>query len=351
MSDGSPRFYGDLARWWTLISPPEEYARLEQFIQGERCLSRFRGQLARRNACRNPWINNTNARFSKLFRTLRGQSVELTLDVTNLFHLFDSDWGNVRGIEATGLLGLVGYDPALGRGIYTLQIPHKRVLDAGCGSGRHSYYAAKYGADVWAVDLGQHVEVARRNTINCDRVHVIQADLHDLPFATESFDFIYSIGVLHHLPDPEAGFRSLLQYLKPGGEIQIYLYWEPEGQPIKTALLSAVAAIRKLTTRLPNAAIYSLSYPAAWLAFMFFVWPYRALRLIPQLRGLAERMPMKQYSNYPFRVCVNDQFDRFSAPIENRYTKAEVEEMLRRAGLKEINVQPNCSWGGSGKKV
>jgi SAM-dependent methyltransferase len=227
----------------------------------------------------------------------------------------------------------------------------KRVLDAGCGSGRHSYYAAKYGADVWAVDLGQHVEVARRNTAGCDRVHVIQADLHDLPFAPESFDFIYSIGVLHHLPDPETGFRGLLQYLKPGGEIQIYLYWEPEGQPVKTALLSAVAAIRRLTTRLPNAAIYALSYPAAWLAFISFVWPYRALRLIPQLRGLAERMPMKQYSNYPFRVCVNDQFDRFSAPIENRYTKAEVEDLLRRAGLEEINVQPNCGWGGSGRKA
>jgi hypothetical protein len=123
-------------------SSPEEYARLEQFIQGERCLSRFRGQLARRNTCRNSWINNTNARFSKLFRTLRGQSVELTLDVTNLLHLFDSDWGNVRGIEATGLLGMIGYDPALGRGIYTLQIPQKRVLEA--------------GASRWRMQLGAH---------------------------------------------------------------------------------------------------------------------------------------------------------------------------------------------------
>ena len=42
---------------------------------------------------------------------------------------------------------------------------------------------------------------------------------------------------------------------------------------------------------------------------------------------------MKQYARYPFRVCVNDQFNRLSAPIENRYTRAEVEAWLLRAGL------------------
>ncbi len=114
----------------------------------------------------------------------------------------------------------------------------KRVLDAGCGSGRHSHFAAKFGAEVVAVDLGPAVEVARRNTASFDSVQVIQCDLYSLPFAPESFDLIYSLGVLHHLPDPEAGFRNLLRYLKPGGEVQIYLYWKPEGQPLKRALLT-----------------------------------------------------------------------------------------------------------------
>ncbi len=113
----------------------------------------------------------------------------------------------------------------------------KKVLDAGCGNGRFAYYAAKYGAEVWAIDLGPAVEVARRNTEQVGEVQVVQADLHRPPFALESFDFIYSIGVLHHLPDPEQAFQNLLRYLKREGEIQIYLYWEPEGQPIKRALL------------------------------------------------------------------------------------------------------------------
>jgi ubiquinone/menaquinone biosynthesis C-methylase UbiE len=105
--------------------------------------------------------------------------------------------------------------------------------------------------------------VARENTKDSGRVQVVQADLHQLPFAYESFDFIYSIGVLHHLPDPEAAFQSLLRYLKPNGETQIYLYWHPEGQPIKRALLSLVAASRWVTTRLPHGAVHALAFPAA----------------------------------------------------------------------------------------
>jgi SAM-dependent methyltransferase/uncharacterized protein YbaR (Trm112 family) len=242
------------------------------------------------------------------------------------------------------------------RNFLEYQAPHgpeffqgKRVLDAGCGSGRHAYYAAQYGAEVWAIDLGPAVEVAWRNTAG-HAVHVVQADLYQPPFAPESFDFIYSLGVLHHLPDPEAGFRSLLPYLKPGGRVQIYLYWEPEGQPLKRALLSASSAARWLTTRLPHGAIYALSYPAAWLAFGLFVWPYRLMRRVPGLRPLAERVPMRQYARYPFRVCVNDQFDRLSAPIENRYARAEVEAWLRRAGLEDVSVRPNFGWVGTGRK-
>lgn len=224
----------------------------------------------------------------------------------------------------------------------------RRVLDAGCGSGRHAFYAARLGADVWAVDVGAAVEVARRNNAN-QGIEVIQADLYHLPFAPESFDFIYSIGVLHHLPEPEAAFHNLLRYLKPGGRIHIYLYWKPENQPLKQALLRSVNAMRRITTRLPHRLLYGLSYPAAAAAFAGFVWPHQILRAAG-LEKIAERLPMKQYAQYPFRVCVNDQFDRFSAPIENRYTRAEVQKWLERAGLEEIVLRPNFGWCATGRK-
>ena len=225
----------------------------------------------------------------------------------------------------------------------------RKVLDAGCGNGRFAYYASKYGADVWAIDLGPAVEVAKRNT-ESGNVNVVQADLHNPPFALESFDFIYSIGVLHHLPDPEVAFRNLLRFLKPGGEVQIYLYWKPERRPIKALLLSGITGARQLTTRLPHKAVYLLAYPAAVLAFLFFVWPYRILKRVPPFARLAEELPMKQYASFPFRVCVNDQLDRLSAPIENRYTRADVQNWLVRASLEAPRVGENFGWVATGRK-
>ena len=227
--------------------------------------------------------------------------------------------------------------------------PGKKILDAGCGNGRFAYYAAKYGAEVWAIDLGPAVEVARHNT-QSRNVHVVQADLHDPPFALESFDFIYSIGVLHHLPNPEAAFQNLLRFLKPGGIVQIYLYWKPEQRPIKAAMLSGVAAARRLTTRLPHGAVYALAYPTAMAAFTFFVWPYRILRRVPLFNRVAEDIPLKQYAALPFRVCVNDQLDRFSAPIENRYTRQDVQNWLARASLEAPSVGENFGWIATGRK-
>jgi SAM-dependent methyltransferase/uncharacterized protein YbaR (Trm112 family) len=259
---------------------------------------------------------------------------------------FGYEWSKFPEVHAEYERNFLDYHAPHGPGFFR----KKRVLDAGCGSGRHAYYSAKYGAEVWAVDLGPAVEVAHRNNRGLDSVHVVQADLYNLPFEPESFDYVYSLGVLHHLPDPEGGFRNLLRYLKPGGEVRIYLYWQAEGQPLKRALLAATSALRCLTVRLPYWAVYALAYPAAVAAFAVFVWPYRLLRRIPGLSPLAERIVMRQYGGYPFRVCVNDQFDRLSAPIENRYTKAQVVAWLERGGLEDVRVIPNFGWVASGRK-
>ena len=225
----------------------------------------------------------------------------------------------------------------------------KKVLDAGCGIGRHAYYAALYGAEVWAVDISDAVEVAARNT-RATGARVLQADLNHLPFQAESFDLVYSMGVLHHLPDMERALRYLLNFVKPGGEFRMFLYWGPEGQPLKSLLLKAVSALRMLTVRMPHRLLYPLSYAAAAVVWAGFVWPYRALRRVPALVRVADRIPLRQYSRYPFRTCANDQFDRLSAPLERRYSRAQVEQFLHSAGFDEVNVFQNFGWVAYGRK-
>lgn len=223
----------------------------------------------------------------------------------------------------------------------------KSLLDVGTGSGRHSHQAALLGAEVAAVDLGGSIDVARRNLPA--EVLTVQADAEDLPFEPASFDMVMSIGVLHHLPDPYRGFMSIVEYAKPGGHVHVYVYWQP---PLAAhrRILAAVTSLRRLTVRLPHRLLHLLCYPLAAALYATVVLPYRALRHRRRGRAIAECLPLKAYADYPFAVCVNDQFDRFSAPIENRYTRQEVEAWLRDAGLEEVQVLPHHGWIADGRR-
>jgi 2-polyprenyl-3-methyl-5-hydroxy-6-metoxy-1,4-benzoquinol methylase len=104
------------------------------------------------------------------------------------------------------------------------KIYEKLVLDAGCGMGRFAEVASRYGARVVGVDLSRAVESAHKNLGDRPNVQILQADLLQLPLRNGIFDFIHSIGVLHHTPNCEATFRKLVPLLKPGGRIVVWLY-------------------------------------------------------------------------------------------------------------------------------
>ena len=221
------------------------------------------------------------------------------------------------------------------------------LLDAGAGSGRHSHQAAEFGARVVAVELGEAVDVARANLPS--NVLTVQADVEDLPLAADAFDFVLSIGVLHHLPKTEQALAGLARHARPGGVVHVYLYWVPERR-LHRALLAAVTAARRVTTRLPLRVVHALSYPIAAVAYAACVLPYRTLRRFGPTRRLARGLPLKAYADYPFGVCVNDQYDRFSAPLERRFTAEDVEAMMRAAGLEKVRVLPNNGWVVTGRR-
>jgi SAM-dependent methyltransferase len=102
-------------------------------------------------------------------------------------------------------------------------------FDGGCGTGRFSIAMAKAGARrVVAVDLSEaSLEYLRRTMARyrLDNIEPLQQDVTDLSsFATGSFDFVASNGVLHHTPAPERGLTEHLRITKPGGRFWLYLY-------------------------------------------------------------------------------------------------------------------------------
>jgi hypothetical protein len=96
--------------------------------------------------------------------------------------------------------------------------------------------------------------------------------------------------------------------------------------------------------------LHVLCYPLAALLEVAVVAPYRVLRRRPRGAALAAALPLKSYADYPFSVLVNDQFDRFSAPLERRFTADEVRAAMQDAGLEDIVVLPNHGWLGDGRR-
>jgi hypothetical protein len=158
-----------------------------------------------------------------------------------------------------------------------------------------------------------------------------------------------ALGVIHHLPDADRALRAIARHARAGGRVQVYVYWVPEWRSHR-AVLAAVTAARKLTVHMPHWLLHILCYPLAAGLLVAFVLPYRAARNVPLLEPLARRLPLKTYADYPFGVLVNDQFDRFSAPVEHRYEPDEVERMLRAAGLEDILITANNGWLGSARR-
>jgi SAM-dependent methyltransferase len=107
----------------------------------------------------------------------------------------------------------------------------QRILEAGCGSGRFTQLALETGAEVFSFDLSSAVEAAWRNNAHAPKLSIFQASIYEIPLRKDAFDKIFCMGVLQHCPDVRGAFRSLLPFLRRGGEIVIDVYEKTGGFP------------------------------------------------------------------------------------------------------------------------
>jgi SAM-dependent methyltransferase len=213
--------------------------------------------------------------------------------------------------------------------------------------GRHAREVARFAGHVIAVDFSRAIDQAARNTAEVENVDCVHADLLNLPFGDSSFDFVYSLGVLHHLEDTERAIAGLVQKVKRGGKLRIYLYWKRTGWA--GWLLTLVTLMRRVTIRIPFAALRIGCFFLSACLFVGVIGPYRLTSFLGA--RFHEGWPLFVYTKYPFNVLYNDQFDRFSAPLEKRYGPDEVAKLLESAGLKEVRVMSCFGWIGEGVRT
>jgi SAM-dependent methyltransferase/uncharacterized protein YbaR (Trm112 family) len=206
------------------------------------------------------------------------------------------------------------------------------TLDIGCGSGRFTKWAALSETKVsFGSDLGESVEVAYQMTYTLPNVCIVQADIYAMPF-TEVFDIAYSIGVLHHLPQPEKGFSALPQVLKRGGKMLIWVY----NRRNNARALYFYEPLRSVFRHLSKPLLFKLCYLPGGIVHLINLMT-QFLRKIG-LTKLAEKFPFSYYEHFPFNMKLNDAFDVLATPKSNYYYVEEISKWFHAAHLKDIDA-------------
>jgi ubiquinone/menaquinone biosynthesis C-methylase UbiE len=208
-------------------------------------------------------------------------------------------------------------------------------LDAGCGTGRWAVLVAPRVGRLHLLDASQQaLEVAQRNLADAGNVEFHLASVSNIPLPDCGLDFAYSLGVLHHVPDTVGAIRHIASKLKPGAPFLIYLYYALDNRPIWfRAVWTTTNAARVVISRFPAWAKFAVSQLIAAAVY----WPLAKLCALLNSAGLSTKsIPLEAYKDCSFYTMRTDAYDRFCTALEKRFTRAEIENMLRSAGFVRV---------------
>ncbi len=230
--------------------------------------------------------------------------------------------------------------------------PETVALDLGCGSGRWSRYLAPKVGFIEAVDPSEAVVAAQALTGDLDNVRVTRAGVNNLPFADHSFDFIFSLGVLHHLPDTGTALSTATRKLKPGGTFLLYLYYALDNRGPGYKLVFHISNLaRRVVSRLPATL---KEWVCDAIALVFYVPLAGFARMVRIVLGkkLFEKVPLHYYADKSLWVMRNDALDRFGTPLEHRFTREAISDMMKNAGLHDVKFSEAAPyWHAVGRKT
>mgnify|MGYP001355871534 CR=1 FL=1 len=217
------------------------------------------------------------------------------------------------------------FDPNLMKG--------KTCIDLGVGSGRFSEICLNAGAIVVGVDNSNSVSNAKKNLGNSENLLIVQADILNLPFKSKTFDYAFSIGVLHHTPEPFKAIKNIYSKLKNGGEFSLSVYEKKsyyDSRPVRFW--------RYIFRRLrPFLGI-----------FPPLIYSYLIVNIIWHIGKLSK------YITYPLRLffpmaylpdkkwSILDTFDSLTPTYQSTHTSFEIYQWLKNSNFK--NIKPT-DWG------
>lgn len=223
-------------------------------------------------------------------------------------------------------------------------------FDMGCGSGRWAVLVAPKVAKLTCIDPSpEALSVAKRKLAHLSNTVFLNAGVSDQPLPPNSQDFGYSLGVLHHIPDTAAALQDCVKMLKPGAPFLVYLYYRFDNRPMWYALVWRASDImRRGISRMPN---WMKSIVTDLIAAAVYL-PLARLSFLGEKLGLnVDLWLLSSYRNTSFYTMRTDSRDRFGTPLEQRFTRSEIEEMMQAAELEDVRFSDQFPfWCAVGKK-
>ncbi|MCL4479593.1 MAG: class I SAM-dependent methyltransferase [Deltaproteobacteria bacterium] len=216
------------------------------------------------------------------------------------------------------------------------KLPKNSVgFDLGCGSGRWAKFVAPKVGTLYCIDPSEEaLQVARENLKLFNNCLFHQVSVDHIPLDDGSADFGYSLGVLHHIPDTEAGIKMCVAKLKKNAPFLLYLYYAFDNKPFWYRIIWKLSdGARVFISRMP----FPLKYITSQIIALFIYLPLARLAKLAELIGLqVDTIPLSFYRNRKFYTMRTDALDRFGTKLEKRFTKAQISKMMEDAGLKNI---------------
>lgn len=215
--------------------------------------------------------------------------------------------------------------------------PNAEGFDMGCGSGRWAKLVAPRVGCLHCLDASpKALAVAKRNLHDLPNCTFHEASFEAIPLPDSSMDFGYCIGVLHHIPDTLGGIRACARKLKPGAPFLAYIYYAFDNRPLwYRAVWKVSDVMRRSISRMPFAVRLVLSQVIAIAVY----YPLSKGSLFLGKLGMnVANFPLSDYATRPFYSMRTDALDRFGTRLEKRFSRNELIEIFREAGLENIAV-------------
>lgn len=226
------------------------------------------------------------------------------------------------------------------------------MADFGCGSGRFTKYFQKRAGFIVALDPSEAIFAADKLIGADDHVELVQASISHIPYADETFDFAMSIGVLHHIPDTRQAMKDCVKKVKKGGYFCTYIYYNFDNKSWSFKMLHQISEVfRHLISRMPQPLKMLMCNIIAALVYMPLIGFCRLLQWLKVPQRIIDKVPLSPYVGRTFFIIRNDALDRFGTPLEQRFSRQQIQQMMEDAGLTDIvfSTRP-AFWHAVGRK-